>query len=506
MDTQEYEISLPDLVKTIARRWRFVIICLIITTIATSGFCIIKNYLANRTNQAQNNDIKDIYVENDDGIEEINVDAIEEFTTLNSSQISDARVAADMYSVLKENYEYFQEESTHNSKYNEQIVLQYMIKSKATDNGSSLDLTNNIGKALEQYIVSGGMAKTIASQCDEKVSLFDLKNSIRIDFTEIVSAVETDSATAIYRTAPVTIVCRGKDVIQAMSIVEYVKKEVGIFCEKFSQYGECSIEFIEMYEGNEKDLESMNQGISDISKTYNAKNQFNAFVKEFNDEQKALVNAIVGAQVLASEVKLGSTSDTSEPDTISLTSGLKKFVRVGVFAGLFVSCVWIAMVYILNGTIKTKDDIAGVFGYYCLGNLKRAREYKGIGAEIDKIIDKKNEENLIPIEDRMDILISNIKAICKKEEIKDVIISSTTIMSDENRKYIDDIISLLGNNDISSSFENNVLTNVAGFDKMTEKKNLIVVEKLGDSKIRDIEKLSGICKKHGVNVLGFVCI
>ena len=106
----------------------------------------------------------------------------------------------------------------------------------------------------------------------------------------------------------------------------------------------------------------------------------------------------------------------------------------------------------------------------------------------------------------MDILISNIKAICKKEEINDVLISSTTIISNENRKHIDDIISLLDMNEISSSFENNVLTNVAGFDKMTEKKNLIVVEKLGDSKIRNIEKLSGICKKHGVNVLGFVCI
>ena len=90
------------------------------------------------------------------------------------------------------------------------------------------------------------MAKTIASQCDERVSLLDLKNSIRIDFTEIAYAGEVDSISNIYRTAPVTIVCRGKDISQAMLIAEYVKKEVGSFCEKFSQYGECSIEFIEM--------------------------------------------------------------------------------------------------------------------------------------------------------------------------------------------------------------------------------------------------------------------
>ena len=177
-----------------------------------------------------------------------------------------------------------------------------------------------------------------------------------------------------------------------------------------------------------------------------------------------------------------------------------------MLGGVFVSCVCIAMIYLLNGTIKTKDDLTGVFGYYCLGNLKSAKEYKGFGARIDRLIDKKSEENLISIENRMDILISNIKAICKKEEINDVLISSTTITSNENRKCIDDIISLLGKNEISASFENNVLTNVAGFDKMTEKKNLIMVEKLGDSKIGSIEKLSCICKKHGVNVLGFVCI
>ena len=65
---------------------------------------------------------------------------------------------------------------------------------------------------------------------------------------------------------------------------------------------------------------------------------------------------------------------------------------------------------------------------------------------------------------------------------------------------------MLGKNEIFASFENNVLTNVAWFDKMTEKKNLIMVEKLGESKIRDIEKLFGICKKHEVNVLGFVSV
>ena len=56
------------------------------------------------------------------------------------------------------------------------------------------------------------------------------------------------------------------------------------------------------------------------------------------------------------------------------------------------------------------------------------------------------------------------------------------------------------------SFANNVLINVAGFDEMTIKKNLILVEKIGESKMKDIEKLSGVCKEHDIYVLGFVSI
>lgn len=492
-----YEINLIDMFRNIARRWRMMLVYAIIFAILVSCFCVYSNVSFNNAINIRED------VEED--INSSNIDELVALTTLTNTEVSDVKTAVKAYNLIEENYAFFDEGYGDNNAYTSSRVMQFVVSAISSENGSSYDLATNVLQSLIQYVNSFGLARSIEANCNGEFSFGDIKACISINYdTKNVSAESSTGANG--RSLTFYIICKGKNNEQVESLGKLIENELSSYGRKFNSYGSASIKLVDSYVGGVKNSDTNNAALSDITAIMNAKTTFNTITQSFTEQQSALFNAIVQKNVLTTKHTITGAVIYSDAKPVSITSGLVKYAVIGFVGGLFVACLIIACGYILSGTIKTKDDLVACLGYYGLGNIMIAKKFTGFGAKLDAKLYKKDEEYQSSFEHRQDLLVSNIKAICKKDSIEKLVMSSTVPITDVNQDTIDKLIGILKDNGIEAVFGGNVLNSVVAFDQMAEVKNLVLLEKLGETKLKDVEKLAGIVNEYDVNVVGFVCI
>ena len=109
---------------------------------------------------------------------------------------------------------------------------------------------------------------------------------------------------------------------------------------------------------------------------------------------------------------------------ISITAGMKKYVVLGLAAGLFLAVLCYGLYYIFTGTVKTKGEFERGYGLYCLGNLTETQRK----TSFDRLLQKLFGDNYDSLENRRNLSIANIRALCMKEQIKQISILSTVSM------------------------------------------------------------------------------
>lgn len=495
---ESYEINLIDVFKKIIRRWRFLLLCALSGALLFSGIGIYNNISFNNSIVSKDNAPSEIG-------KNLSTKELTNLTNLTDTQISDVKTAVKAYNLIEEYYTSFEEDFEADDVYKSSTIMQYVITANTSGTVTASDLASNVIKSLEQYINSTGMAKSIEELSNGKLAFKDIKNCIIINYNQD-SLTSISKETDLSRNISFFITCKGKDDNVVDLLVDYIDKVINSYVKKFANYGTVTIKLVDSYAGTIKNMDAMTNSLSDITAILTAKTTFNNITKSFVDEQKALFNSLLQKEVLVTNITIKGAIIYSDSKPVAITNGLILNIVIGMVLGIIIAGLTVACQYALSGKIKTKEDLISRFGYYCIGNAEKERIFKGFGSKFDRLLAKKEETYTCSVEDRIKLILSNIKAISKRNNINGIVISSTIALSDDNMSCINFIIEQLQNNGIEISFEGNVLTNVNGFDQMTEKRNIIIVEKIGDSKLNDIEKLDVITKEYDVNILGFICI
>ena len=253
------------------------------------------------------------------------------------------------------------------------------------------------------------------------------------------------------------------------------------------------------------------------SYVYNLDSQFKGYTSAFTDEQKAIFNIAREDQIFELEdlsIMEQVTSDVSEDSGdaldeedahVSLFSGIAKKLILGLFLGIFLPCCWYGCIYIFDGRIKTRREFEELYGCYCLGDISEAPERKGLGAPIDRLLDKIFYPAQEPLAERQQMTIANIKAICSKSAISNVCISTSIPVSAADQSALDALIGRLAAEGIATANIGSIEKSASSLQQMIDIGYVILCERPTKTKLTSMDHLATSCQEHNVEVLGVVC-
>lgn len=207
-----------------------------------------------------------------------------------------------------------------------------------------------------------------------------------------------------------------------------------------------------------------------------------------------------------SKNKLYSDSITTmeNPYSVDLKDGLIKFIVNGILLGGFAACGYIALVFMLDGKIKTANEVKHR-GIYVIGDLSFLNPAKG-EIFIDKWIRNLYNNHSLSFDDARNLAVEHTKSLCNINKVDSVIITSSDRFSLEEKYFVDLIIKALSDSNIKTVVFSDMVNSVDAIKTVGPESNVIFVEQLYYSKSKDLNRCIEICKKHNASVLGIIIL
>lgn len=511
---QQTEIDLLDLLKEFCYHWRSVLVCMLVFAILACGYCGMKNVSTNKAlQQAESQPDSEI----DEADDEMNLgdgslmDVLSERGKLTEVEKSNVKTAVSIYTILQEYYDSIDDAYAQIGLANkERLVLQYAVRlNGCTENGNA---ANTLVYAIGQYINNGGLTSDIIESGYDELTVDELNNRIKINYPAEFADSKNDAEVQIVEenndVVPFTIICMGTSQKENETIGENVKKALDEFVQEYQELGSLELVLLGQYTGKVKDTSVLAEKSTDTFDIMNQYSQFDDFVTKFTETQKAIFNEVVGNDVLevtdeaAKTLLAADEKDSVQVPQISITSGMKKYVVLGLIAGLLLAAIGYGLYYIFTGTVKAKEEFERGYGLYCLGNLAEMQSK----TSFDRFLQKLFGDNYDSVENRRNLAIANIRALCVKEQSKQISILSTVSMDAYMQDNVEYIKAQLQKDGIEAVFIGNVIESVSGFDKLVDTGVAVLLEKPKETRYTVMNQIASVCEEHGINVFGVICM
>ncbi len=258
----------------------------------------------------------------------------------------------------------------------------------------------------------------------------------------------------------------------------------------------------------EKALVTFQSSLTSDQKTYYAA-LLTAAKKEYDKSGSMDVDALLNGSTAQEAVSGGETkSDTSTKTSKKKING--KFVFGGAAGGAFLVIVVIAVIYLMSSRLKTRKDLSGAFGLAVIGEVAPEDAYKKPLGGIDRAIDTAFLGKVLRTDPgaEIDMITRDISISALKAGVKSLCISGTCDEGD-----VPELKGMIQKSGKGEMFEKgNVkalkspLHSADALDEFAASDAVILVEKAGKSRYDDIAEMVDICSRYGVRILGTVLV
>lgn len=177
-----------------------------------------------------------------------------------------------------------------------------------------------------------------------------------------------------------------------------------------------------------------------------------------------------------------------------------KYAVVGAIIGIMLVMIYVCVKVILGGKIQTEKEISLRLGIPHLGN-QFYLEKSFLDKIILKIIYQKNSYDL---EKQTEVLVARISTYLKAKEIKKVAFVGTSkrVMSSK----MEDLAKRLEIDGFEMELLGDVLASPDVLYNLGKVENIILVESVGASKIRNVYEEAELCRNTQKEVVGYISI
>lgn len=526
---QDIEIDLIDLCKVIIKKWRSILLLMVIFAAALGVMSYFRPDVVDKSK-----DVKVTVVTRGE------LDALRD--KLEEKKAEEVLLAVDSFLIDKEKYEELLEQQ-HDSirlKINAEkrpvMVSSYMISDYIEDTHAYLSEVTSADNIISLYSSALKSAPVIQ----------EIRDATGYDVNELYIKELYSIGKVGLSLMNITVTAPSKDECEA--IMDVLEKNVTSLKTSISAINQHSLEKVSENYYEQLDTELRDEKKSAEQSIINYQRAFLNVPVTYTEDQieyyETLVDLAEGRLTLGSEeakkvamekarkeMELAAEKQAQESDYENLgindivssqknaTKTLKKhvslkFVVIGALAGAFFACLWYAVVYVISGILRIETDLSDVYKLSIYGRIKTQRENgkKKLFAGIDNFIDRLFDKNkpVFTEEESLDIVCSGIGASTRKNDAKKVFITSADL-GECTEKYREKIVDSLKNGKYlpegcMAETGKNVVFDPRALEKMVQSDGVILVEKIGGSRYENIENELEVIKKYGVDVMGAVVL
>ncbi len=502
------EISVPDLFHYLLKKWRSVIVCMLICAIM-GGFY---GYFVPPKEEKETFD--------DTEVVEVDLDSAE--TRVEYAQKLNDTEKEEVYRALQTYFDYKKTYDTLQTYYNESILMQIDATKEPT-----ILITYGIdfySEAGEQLATDVGMVDNIVTLYRNAISDQSVIDEIRaatgwtLDDSYIKELYGIGRATN--NLVHLSVVSMTQEDCETIAIIleNKIASSIGSVRESYSH----SIRKVgrTFYEVNNTSRIDAQKAKSDsIASTENAmlavKNALNISQRTYYSSLLGIAenymddDGVIDIQKMISSETIEAQEEMAEP--------LKRAIRgdailTGLLIGLIFVLLWHISSYVFSTKLKSGSDVSAAFGMRVLGGINMRDQYRGVTGIIDKYIDRAfygyaSSETSEEIFDRISFMVGS--EIEKKDLHKTYV---TGVNSDSGveickQKVSEEIAKVIGSSDGSSVFSGrSPINDLDSLKELSSSDAVVLVEKLGVTRYSDIAKIMNICTGFGTKILGVVIV
>lgn len=484
MNTKKYEvrpISLIDLFWHILMGWRCLLVWAVIFTILATAFAGVRCYKSKQNYQTE----LDAYNAALAGEVDTETEDDVEFTKEELQQIQDV---VTMQKLVTRSCNYMADSILMNvDPYSEnKLMVTFFVDSAYTYNytgENTLDYTNSLMSAYMYNVQNGALAaqlkKSLNLECDVK-------------YVQELLSVSGDD-----KTFTVSLIYKNSQIFTAASkeIQKFMKEQTS---ELEKKYGLHELKYI-------TDQQSVISDTNTASLQSNAMNMLNNYRSQYNALKAAMSEAQLSQLGIEVE-KAAVESEELEEDELKdelvepvYPTFNKKLPILGFIGGIFLACVWLAMVYIFNNKLERSHELTEYFDLRQAGTIYHDKKRNGLDAFIWKC--KMRNQKIMDYDTSIDLVCSNVELMCEKADSHAICLTGTEI---EKMTDVQTIVKKLEKAGIAVHVCGDVCYDQKAMRRVSDVGIVVVIEQAGVSIYKEIDRQLERLNQNGIQVLGAI--
>lgn len=494
MNEEEVQIDLMTLLHYILRKWRSIIVVMLIVAVAANLYSVKKSMSeAAAVSTAEEVDIEK-QIEN--AKEELTADELEQVERVYSMYEYNSQL-------YQENKEYLEKSVLMQLNPNEipTVMLNYQFKKDQADEELS-----NIFTMYENALLDEDTCTAIIQVFGEEYANTSVRELISVTDTENGQNSDIIKLQKDKNSGILSIQIYAGSEEQCEQVAEIVKKRVLEYTEQLQQiFGNYTVNAIseQYYISSDSDL---NMQKSDV---VNVVNEVCTVIKNItsglSEKQIGYFNLLTKDcedQTLVKEDTQETANMTANVQYISM-----KYVLIGLLAGMFLAVCWYAVIYIMTQTVKDVDEMKIITNLPVFGTVLRSNE-NGKRNIVDRWIDswfvhdKKSENNELLL-----TRISHEVAMLAGQKDKKCLLIACSGNDQNVKKQADSLVEKLRKLGMNvTSTDGLVSDNTEVLKQLESADSAVFVEQLMKSERNQIREAVELCRRCQVEVLGSVIV
>ncbi|MGN0367685.1 MAG: hypothetical protein ACI4EK_02800 [Wujia sp.] len=503
---KEMEISIKDMLYHMLKRWRLLIVFVILFAVAMNGFGYLKAYKEQQSITAEKH--------NEEALKSAKREVKRAKAALSDSHATEAENVAGAYQTYLTTYEEYLD--YQNNSYimgldAEHVPTIYIDFSVDTHYEATYPIMSYYDP-VEEIIAS--LATSLKDetfyQKVQEVLGEDLDASYVSELVSVENYVNALNAEKLdVKLLEVKIVAKTKQQCEAIAtLVEEQVLAAALQVQKV--YGDFDVNktTASYSERVDSDIQIVQRTV--ISQLSTLKTTYDNMLKSLTDEQKTYVNALVNYADIERglEAKKDST-DVQKKDTSDIEIGYvyPKFIIIGILLGIILPCCFLCLGYLKTKALRVKEDVEITFEQNLLGVLqsdkKSKKWFRFIDAAIYNAFYGKGPK--FSEEERANMICAGIRICANKQNLESVYFTGAS-NDEETTRVMELLVQKVKKAGIKVASGTSILYDPQSLETMAESSAVIFVESIGESLYKDMEKEIELANRYDVTILGTVVV
>ena len=494
MNEEEVQIDLMTLLHYILRKWRSIIVVMLIVAVAANLYSVKKSM--SEAAAVSTTEEVDIEKQIENAKEELTADELEQVERVYSMYEYNSQL-------YQENKEYLEKSVLMQLNPNEipTVMLNYQFKKDQADEELS-----NIFTMYENALLDEDTCTAIIQVFGEEYANTSVRELISVTDTENGQNSDIIKFQKDKNSGILSIQIYAGSEEQCEQVAEIVKKRVLEYTEQLQQiFGNYTVNAIseQYYISSESNLNMQkSDAVNAVNNAYTAMKNITSGLSEKQIGYFSLLTKDCEDQTLVKEDTQKTANMTANVQYISI-----KYILIGLLAGMFLAVCWYAVIYIMTQTVKDVDEVKIITNLPVFGTVLRSNE-NGKRNIVDRWIDswfahdKKSENNELLL-----TRISHEVAMLAGQKDKKCLLIACSGNDQNVKKQADSLVEKLRKLGMNvTSTDGLVSDNTEVLKQLESADSAVFVEQLMKSERNQIREAVELCRRCQVEVLGSVIV